>query len=145
MGTWIDSSLSNYTEGQHLLIILHHNSRNLHDSMFWKILLTKMRFFHVNPVGRVLNRFSQDMALVDGQLITSTAYVAAVRCRYGFVKLCIKCAKKCISKGPSTFCGTTNGNCHLTNTYNHSSIAHIGILCSCQTVLYSKLKVSAPS
>ena len=46
--------------------------------MFWKILLTKMRFFHINPVGRVLNRFAQDMALVDGQLVTSVAYISAV-------------------------------------------------------------------
>ena len=54
------------------------NSRNLHNSMFGKMLLTKLRFFHINPVGRVLNRFSQDMALVDGQLISSVAYVSAV-------------------------------------------------------------------
>ena len=46
--------------------------------MFWKILLTKIRFFHINPVGRVLNRFSQDMALLDGQLVQSVAYVSAV-------------------------------------------------------------------
>ena len=52
--------------------------RNLHDSMFKNILRSKMRFFHINPVGRVLNRFSQDMGTVDGQLIVHVAFVSAV-------------------------------------------------------------------
>ena len=52
--------------------------RNLHDSMFKNILRSKMRIFHINPVGRVLNRFSQDMGTVDGQLIVYVAYVSAV-------------------------------------------------------------------
>ena len=46
--------------------------------MFKKILFSKMRFFNINPVGRVLNRFSQDMGTVDGQLIVQVAYVSAV-------------------------------------------------------------------
>ena len=33
--------------------------------MLENVLKSKMRFFHVCPIGRILNRFSQDMALVD--------------------------------------------------------------------------------
>ena len=37
--------------------------------MFDNVLKSKMRFFHVCPIGRILNRFSQDMALVDERLV----------------------------------------------------------------------------
>ena len=37
--------------------------------MFEYVLKSKMRFFHVCPIGRILNRFSQDMALVDERLV----------------------------------------------------------------------------
>ena len=38
--------------------------------MFENVLKSKMRFFHVCPIGRILNRFSQDMALVDERLVS---------------------------------------------------------------------------
>ena len=37
--------------------------------MLENVLKSKMRFFHVCPIGRILNRFSQDMALVDERLV----------------------------------------------------------------------------
>jgi ATP-binding cassette subfamily C (CFTR/MRP) protein 4 len=37
----------------------------MHDNMFAKVLRSKMIFFDTNPVGRVLNRFSKDIGLVD--------------------------------------------------------------------------------
>ena len=37
--------------------------------MFENVLKSKMRFFHVCPIGRILNRFSQDMALVDERFV----------------------------------------------------------------------------
>ena len=37
--------------------------------MFENVLKSKMRFFHVCPIGRILNRFSQDMDLVDEHLV----------------------------------------------------------------------------
>jgi len=37
----------------------------LHDRMFKSILHTTVRFFDVNPVGRILNRFSKDLGLID--------------------------------------------------------------------------------
>ncbi|XP_015596918.1 multidrug resistance-associated protein 4 isoform X2 [Cephus cinctus] len=40
-------------------------SQKLHDSMFRSLIRTSMRFFDVNPSGRILNRFSKDMLAVD--------------------------------------------------------------------------------
>lgn len=36
-------------------------SQNLHDNMFNALLSTTMRFFNINPAGRILNRFSRDI------------------------------------------------------------------------------------
>nr|CAD7455364.1 unnamed protein product [Timema tahoe] len=41
------------------------SSQGLHNSMFNGITKTRMRFFDVNPSGRVLNRFSKDIGSVD--------------------------------------------------------------------------------
>ncbi|XP_060518772.1 probable multidrug resistance-associated protein lethal(2)03659 isoform X2 [Cylas formicarius] len=40
-------------------------SVTLHNEMFNKIVRATMRFFNVNPSGRILNRFSKDMNQVD--------------------------------------------------------------------------------
>ncbi|XP_065919844.1 ATP-binding cassette sub-family C member 4-like isoform X2 [Dysidea avara] len=40
-------------------------ARNLHNKMFIKILCAPILFFDTNPVGRVLNRFSTDVGLMD--------------------------------------------------------------------------------
>ncbi|XP_068628985.1 ATP-binding cassette subfamily C member 4-like [Battus philenor] len=41
------------------------SSIKLHNSMFSNILAATMRFFDTNPSGRILNRFSKDMGIVD--------------------------------------------------------------------------------
>ncbi|XP_013196145.2 ATP-binding cassette sub-family C member 4 [Amyelois transitella] len=41
------------------------SSISLHDKMFKAISRSPMSFFHTNPSGRVLNRFSKDMGAVD--------------------------------------------------------------------------------
>ena len=41
------------------------SSRNLHKMAFDGIISTKMRFFDVNPAGRILNRFSKDLGAID--------------------------------------------------------------------------------
>ncbi|XP_045510491.1 probable multidrug resistance-associated protein lethal(2)03659 isoform X2 [Colias croceus] len=41
------------------------SSIKLHDKMFECISLSPMSFFHSNPSGRILNRFSKDMGAVD--------------------------------------------------------------------------------
>ncbi|XP_066255316.1 probable multidrug resistance-associated protein lethal(2)03659 isoform X2 [Euwallacea similis] len=43
-------------------------SLRLHNNMFNKIVYATMRFFHTNPSGRILNRFSSDMGAIDEQL-----------------------------------------------------------------------------
>lgn len=40
-------------------------SRNLHNTMFQGVVRARMYFFHTNPSGRILNRFSKDMGQVD--------------------------------------------------------------------------------
>ncbi|XP_058798977.1 probable multidrug resistance-associated protein lethal(2)03659 isoform X2 [Phymastichus coffea] len=40
-------------------------SRNLHAMMFNSIIRTTMAFFNANPIGRIMNRFSKDMGIVD--------------------------------------------------------------------------------
>lgn len=40
-------------------------SRNLHNAMFNGVTRARMYFFHTNPSGRILNRFSKDMGQVD--------------------------------------------------------------------------------
>lgn len=37
----------------------------LHDKMFECVSQSPMSFFHINPSGRILNRFSKDMGSVD--------------------------------------------------------------------------------
>lgn len=43
-------------------------SNTLHDRMFAKMLGATMRFFDTNPSGRILNRFSRDMGVIDEML-----------------------------------------------------------------------------
>ncbi|XP_043679995.1 ATP-binding cassette sub-family C member 4-like isoform X1 [Vespula pensylvanica] len=40
-------------------------SRKIHDASFNNLLQTNMRFFHMNPSGRILNRFSKDIGAID--------------------------------------------------------------------------------
>ncbi|CAG5018046.1 unnamed protein product [Parnassius apollo] len=47
------------------LWICMRSSIKLHNSMFSNILAATMRFFDTNPSGRILNRFSKDMGIVD--------------------------------------------------------------------------------
>lgn len=44
------------------------SSNKLHDKMFTKMLGATMRFFDTNPAGRILNRFSRDMGVIDEML-----------------------------------------------------------------------------
>ncbi|KAG8004595.1 Multidrug resistance-associated protein 4 [Nibea albiflora] len=44
------------------------SAQNLHNSMFSAIIRTPVRFFDVNPVGEILNRFSKDIGQMDSML-----------------------------------------------------------------------------
>lgn len=43
-------------------------SKNLHEIMFRGLISTKLRFFDMNPSGRIMNRFSKDMGSADEAL-----------------------------------------------------------------------------
>ncbi|CAG9463350.1 unnamed protein product [Pedinophyceae sp. YPF-701] len=43
-------------------------STRLHDEMSMRVLRSPLEFFHTNPTGRVLNRFSKDQGIVDEQM-----------------------------------------------------------------------------
>ncbi|XP_061082797.1 multidrug resistance-associated protein 4 [Conger conger] len=48
--------------------VLVRSGQALHDRMFQSILRTPIRFFDINPIGRILNRFSKDIGHLDSQL-----------------------------------------------------------------------------
>ena len=58
--------------------LMHHmlclqSSKGLHNKMFAKILFAPSRFFDINPVGRILNRFSKDLGTID-ELLPQVLY-----------------------------------------------------------------------
>lgn len=53
-------------------------SSRLHNLMFDRIVYSKMSFFHKNPSGRILNRFSQDIGIMDEILPTTIMDVIEV-------------------------------------------------------------------
>ncbi|KAG7234391.1 hypothetical protein INR49_004820 [Caranx melampygus] len=53
------------------LVIFHglvRAAQTLHNSMFRAVLRTPVVFFDVNPIGRILNRFSKDISQMDSML-----------------------------------------------------------------------------
>ncbi|XP_077370470.1 ATP-binding cassette sub-family C member 4-like isoform X2 [Festucalex cinctus] len=53
------------------LVIFHglvRSTQTLHNRMFNAVLRTPVRFFDVNPIGRILNRFSKDISQMDSML-----------------------------------------------------------------------------
>lgn len=46
-------------------ILCTRSSRSLHNSAFESLINTNLRFFHLNPSGRIINRFAKDVAIVD--------------------------------------------------------------------------------
>ncbi|KAL1021945.1 hypothetical protein UPYG_G00020230 [Umbra pygmaea] len=48
--------------------VLVKSAQALHNRMFNSILRTHVRFFDINPIGRVLNRFSKDIGQLDSAL-----------------------------------------------------------------------------
>ncbi|XP_041973671.1 ATP-binding cassette sub-family C member 4-like [Aricia agestis] len=53
------------TRSMLFLWVCMRSSIKLHNTMFSNILSATMRFFDTNPSGRILNRFSKDMGVVD--------------------------------------------------------------------------------
>ncbi|XP_042338321.1 ATP-binding cassette sub-family C member 4-like, partial [Plectropomus leopardus] len=51
-----------------LFHVLVRSAQALHNCMFNSILRTHVRFFDINPIGRVLNRFSKDIGQLDSNM-----------------------------------------------------------------------------
>ncbi|KAM9334356.1 ATP-binding cassette sub-family C member 4-like [Symphorus nematophorus] len=51
-----------------LFNVLVRCAQSLHNRMFNSILKTPVRFFDINPIGRVLNRFSKDIGQLDANM-----------------------------------------------------------------------------
>ncbi|XP_040888565.1 multidrug resistance-associated protein 4 [Toxotes jaculatrix] len=51
-----------------LFNVLVRCAQSLHNRMFDAILRTPVRFFDINPIGRVLNRFSKDIGQLDSNM-----------------------------------------------------------------------------
>ncbi|KAF9155878.1 hypothetical protein BG015_008240 [Linnemannia schmuckeri] len=50
-------------------------SRSIHAQLLHKISRARSRFFDTTPVGRIINRFSADMATIDSMLINTLLYL----------------------------------------------------------------------
>ncbi|KAM8873018.1 ATP-binding cassette sub-family C member 4 [Synchiropus picturatus] len=51
-----------------LFNVLVRSAQALHNQMFNAILRTPVRFFDINPIGRILNRFSKDIGQLDSNM-----------------------------------------------------------------------------
>lgn len=47
------------------------SSYELHNYMFYRTMKSPLYFFDMTPVGRILNRFSQDIDIIDNVLPTN--------------------------------------------------------------------------
>eukprot|EP00796_Vickermania_ingenoplastis_P006502 gene6502-4684_t len=68
--------------------IMREGSRNLHNGMLRSVSCATMEFFDTTPQGRLLNRFSRDIDVTDGQLIS--AMIGFLECVCGMLSsMCI--------------------------------------------------------
>lgn len=67
-----------------------HGSRYLHDSMAKSVLRAPMAFFETTPIGRILNRFSNDIYKVDELLgrTFSQFFVNVVKVTFTIIVIC---------------------------------------------------------
>ncbi|XP_011877743.1 PREDICTED: multidrug resistance-associated protein 4-like [Vollenhovia emeryi] len=56
----------------HFMRMCTKSSCTMHNTMFSNLLQARMSFFHHNPSGRILNRFSKDVGIVDEMLPFTT-------------------------------------------------------------------------
>lgn len=57
---------------------------NLHNKMFSSVMKSTMRFFYINPLGRILNRFSKDVGVMD-EILPKTMLEAVQVIKIGII------------------------------------------------------------
>ncbi|XP_043747922.1 ATP-binding cassette sub-family C member 4-like isoform X3 [Cervus elaphus] len=67
-GLTVSTVLFGITRSLLIFYILVNSSRTLHNKMLESILRSPVLFFHRNPIGRILNRFSKDIGHMDDLL-----------------------------------------------------------------------------
>ncbi|XP_060989153.1 ATP-binding cassette sub-family C member 4-like isoform X10 [Dama dama] len=67
-GLTVSTVLFGITRSLLIFYILVNSSRTLHNKMLETILRAPVLFFHRNPIGRILNRFSKDIGHMDDLL-----------------------------------------------------------------------------
>ena len=67
------------------------SATSIHNVVFAKVLKAPLSFFETNPLGRILNRFSRDLDIVDGRLpdFFIDAFVFVVHCISIIIVICI--------------------------------------------------------
>lgn len=66
----------------------------LHKSLLKNVLRLKMSFFDVNPIGRIMSRFSKDIQTIDEQIawrVLDTLYCTGEVDILLFIFYCIDC------------------------------------------------------
>uniref|UniRef100_A0A8D0H493 Multidrug resistance-associated protein 4 n=1 Tax=Sphenodon punctatus TaxID=8508 RepID=A0A8D0H493_SPHPU len=70
--------------------VLVNASQTLHDKMFQSILKAPVLFFDINPIGRILNRFSKDIGHLDDLLpLTFLDYMQTLLQIFGVVAVAV--------------------------------------------------------
>ena len=66
-------------------------SENLHDKMVLSILKAPVLFFDTNPSGRIMNRFSKDIGIVD-EFLPPISLLAIQYMMQTMASVCVTCA-----------------------------------------------------
>uniref|UniRef100_A0A8C8HLH4 Multidrug resistance-associated protein 4 n=1 Tax=Oncorhynchus tshawytscha TaxID=74940 RepID=A0A8C8HLH4_ONCTS len=67
-GLTLASVIFGFAKSLVMFNVLVKAAQSLHNRMFNSILRTPVRFFDINPIGRILNRFSKDISQLDFML-----------------------------------------------------------------------------
>lgn len=67
------------------------SATSIHNVVFAKVLKAPLSFFETNPLGRILNRFSRDLDIVDGRLpdFFIDAVVFVIHCISIIIVICV--------------------------------------------------------
>lgn len=71
-----------------LFSLLTHGSTSLHKQMAKRVMHAPLSFFHKNPSGRILNRFSRDTGIQDDELPYNVGDVSKVSSKRCYITFC---------------------------------------------------------